>query len=168
MESASRYGAAAASASRSVTFVDTLLTFWPPLPEERECVTSTMCCGSDGGCCGGSFGGGGVGGTGGSGAAASGGGGQGDKATADVTMSLAQLPEGQLGELIIYRSGRVALQIGEHKLEVGPGTVNSCDQEIVSMGVAGSPGAPVDIHRLGKMHERLVVTPNVDSLLASL
>ena len=92
-------------------------------------------------------------------------GGDGDKAPQTAAMSLAQLGEGQLGELIIYRSGRVALQIGEHKLDVQPGTVNSCEQEIVSMSMPETPGGPVDLHRLGKMHERLVVTPNVDHLL---
>ena len=55
--------------------------------------------------------------------------------------------------------------IGEHALEVQPGTVCSCDQEVVAMGMASSPGGAVDLHQLGKMGERLVVTPNVDHLL---
>ena len=33
------------------------------------------------------------------------------------------------------------------------------------MGMPSAGGAPVDLHRLGKLNERLVVTPNVDSLL---
>ena len=93
--------------------------------------------------------------------------GDGDKEMVDAPTELAQLGVGQLGELILYESGRVALQIGEHQLDVTPGTVCSCDQEIVAMGTTSAPGAPVDIHRLGKMHERLVVTPNVDNLLCS-
>ena len=52
-------------------------------------------------------------------------------------------------------------------LDVEPGTVCSFDQEVVSMSVPSTPGAPVDLHRLGKMHERLVVTPNLDKLLQS-
>ena len=50
-------------------------------------------------------------------------------------------------------------------LDVQPGTVCSCDQEVVAMSVPGAPGAPIDLHRLGKMRERLVVTPNLDHLL---
>ena len=84
---------------------------------------------------------------------------------AEPKQELSKLGAGQLGELIIYKSGAVALQIGEHSLDVQPGTVGSCDQEVVTMSVPSKPGDPVDLHRLGKMHERLVVTPNLDHLL---
>ena len=59
---------------------------------------------------------------------------------------------------------QVALQIGDLLLDVQPGTVCSFDQEIVSIGMPSTPGGPVDLHRLGKMHERLIITPSLDSL----
>lgn len=88
------------------------------------------------------------------------------KAMGDAPVDLRSLGDGgQLGELVVRRSGKVCLQIGGLMLDVQPGTICSVDQEIVSMGVPEEPGGKVDLHRLGKMHERFVVTPNVDDLL---
>ena len=91
----------------------------------------------------------------------------GAKGSPETQMDLSHLGSGQLGELVVYESGRVALVIGEHELDVQPGTVCSCEQEVVAVGMPQIPGGPVDLHRLGKMKERLVVTPNVDHLLRS-
>lgn len=41
-------------------------------------------------------------------------------------------------------------------------------QEIVAMNMPGAPGGDVDMYRLGKLHERLVVTPDLDHLLGKL
>ena len=60
---------------------------------------------------------------------------------------------------------KVCLQIGGLMLEVQPGTVCSHHQEVVTMGMPEQEGGSVELHRLGPMHDRLVVTPNIDELL---
>ena len=79
---------------------------------------------------------------------------------------LQSLGSAQIGELVIRRSGKVGLRIGGLTLDVQAGTVCSMDQEIVRMGAPQGPaGSRVDLHRLGKLQERFVVTPNIDDLL---
>jgi len=92
---------------------------------------------------------------------------------------LADLQEGQLGELLVLRSGKVMLSIDGFLFDVHQGTECTFDQELVAIsspeGQSSSTSEPqrragerpVDIHRLGKLHERLILTPNVDSLLAA-
>ena len=83
----------------------------------------------------------------------------------DPPVELKDLGSGQLGELVVHKSGRVCLQIGGLMLDVQQGTVCSHAQEIVAMSLPDKPGGSVDLHRLGAMQERLVVTPNIDELL---
>ena len=45
------------------------------------------------------------------------------------------------------------------------GTVCSHFQEVVTMSVPEQEGSEVELHRLGQMQDRLVVTPNIDELL---
>ena len=85
--------------------------------------------------------------------------------TLDPQVSLGDLGSGQLGELVVHKSGKVCLQIGGLMLEVQPGTVCSHHQEVVTMGMPEQEGGSVELHRLGPMHDRLVVTPNIDELL---
>ena len=120
---------------------------------------------------GGSGGGGGGGGCGGCGAgggsSSSGGGTWAEGAAAKCApASLGQLGAGELGELVVHRSGKVSLRIGERLLEVQPGTACSIEQEIVAMRMPTAPGAHVDLYRLGKLRERLIATPDLDHLLA--
>ena len=65
----------------------------------------------------------------------------------------------------MHRSGRVRLRMGDFFLEVQPGTSCSSEQELVALGSA-APGERVDLHRLGKLHDRMIVTPDVEHLLA--
>ena len=65
------------------------------------------------------------------------------------------------------RRGMTKLRIGPLSLDVQPGTICSTDQEIVSMGMPTAEGGPVELHRLGKMRERMVVAPNLDHLLGT-
>lgn len=46
------------------------------------------------------------------------------------------------------------------------GTACSFDQEIVAMGMPAAAGGAVQMHRLGKTHERIVATPDINQLLA--
>ena len=79
---------------------------------------------------------------------------------------LDELGEGQLGELVVRRSGAVSLHIGDFKLDVQPGTTCSIEQEVVAMAMPPAPGEKIDLHRLGKLQERVVVTPDLDDLLS--
>lgn len=80
-------------------------------------------------------------------------------------MELNELSSGPLGELVVRRSGEVALKIGERILDVQPGTACCVDQEIVALVTPATPRGSVELHRLGKMNERMVVTPDVNHLL---
>lgn len=80
---------------------------------------------------------------------------------------LKQLPRGQLGELVVYKSGKVMLSIGGMLLDVHPGAETSFDQEIVALDeTQATTGGTAPLCRLGKLDQRLVVTPNLDDLLA--
>lgn len=97
------------------------------------------------------------------------GGGGGEGSVSSVTQSmptkLAELGCGKLGELFVRRSGRTTLRMGDHVLDIHPGTQCSFEQEIVAMHMPSSPGAPTPMYRLGKMSDRLVCTPDLDRLL---
>ena len=80
-------------------------------------------------------------------------------------VELRDLGSGLLGELVVRRSGKVQLRIGALSLDVQPGTICSTDQEIVTMAAPSEAGGDVELHRLGKMPERMVVAPNLDHLL---
>ena len=80
---------------------------------------------------------------------------------------LKQLPGGQLGELVVYKSGKVMLSIGGMLLDVHPGADTTFDQEIVALDeTQAAAGGTAPLCRLGKLEQRLVVTPNLDDLLA--
>ena len=104
---------------------------------------------------GGAPGGGGPG-AGASGASGTAGGGK------DGPAPLNELEGGQLGELLVRRSGKVTLSVGGMMLDVTPGTTCSIEQEIVVMGIPERPGEHVDLHQIGKLHERMVVTPDLE------
>ena len=72
---------------------------------------------------------------------------------------------GQLGELVVRRSGKMQLVMGGHVFDVQRGTMTSFDQEVVSMRMPAKPGEPCEMHRLGKMQERMVCTPDLEHLL---
>lgn len=96
----------------------------------------------------------------------------GSEATSDAAKTggpaaLTELSAGQLGELIVRRSGKVTLRIGDHLLDVTSGTACSIDQEVVAMSIPQQVGQDVHLHRLGKLHERLIITPDLDHLLSS-
>lgn len=59
---------------------------------------------------------------------------------------------------------QVVLHVGETLFDVQQGAGCSFDQELISIGQPARGGDQVDMHRLGKLNERVVVTPNIDSL----
>ena len=82
--------------------------------------------------------------------------------------SLKTLEDGKIGELIVHKSGKLVLQVGEFELDVRTGNECSFDQELTVLGPADKPGNSVDINQLGKLHRRIVVTPDVETLLPPL
>ena len=78
-----------------------------------------------------------------------------------------------MGELVVYRSGAVRLQVGGYWLDVRRGADTSFDQELVAVEEAaaevatshGAVDAPVQLHRVGKLAQRLVLAPDLDHLL---
>ena len=72
-----------------------------------------------------------------------------------------------VGELVVYKSGKVVLSVGDLLLDVHQGAACSFDQEIVALDEtqAVPAGGTAPLCRLGKLQRRIVVTPNLDHLL---
>lgn len=104
--------------------------------------------------------------------AAAPGGGKAAEAKADQTdgnkaCALGDLPPGDLGEMLVHKSGKVSLQIGNFRMHVDPGTPCSFAQELAALKLPpqGSTDG-VQLLRLGPVHERLLVTPDIARLLS--
>jgi len=97
--------------------------------------------------------------------------------------TLEDMEAGTQGELLVYKSGKVVWSLHGFLLELQQGAPCSFDQEIVALrqppDADGGEGAlvtvgaptgkasavPMHLYRLGRMAHRLVVTPDVPSLL---
>uniref|UniRef100_K7FF32 RNA polymerase III subunit D n=1 Tax=Pelodiscus sinensis TaxID=13735 RepID=K7FF32_PELSI len=82
---------------------------------------------------------------------------------ADHICTLADLPEGQVGKLLIRKSGRVQLALGRVTLDVTMGTPCSFLQELVSVGIGDSRTGEMIV--LGHVKHKLVCSPDFESLL---
>nr|XP_006625860.1 PREDICTED: DNA-directed RNA polymerase III subunit RPC4 [Lepisosteus oculatus]XP_015202072.1 PREDICTED: DNA-directed RNA polymerase III subunit RPC4 [Lepisosteus oculatus] len=82
---------------------------------------------------------------------------------AENTCSLADLAEGQVGKLLVRKSGRVQLVLGQNTLDISLGTPCSFLQELVSVG-AGD-GRTGDLTVLGHITHKLVCSPDFHALL---
>ncbi|KAH3872258.1 hypothetical protein DPMN_035473 [Dreissena polymorpha] len=76
--------------------------------------------------------------------------------------SLHNFSEGLVGKLIVRKSGRVQLRLGNTLLNVTMGTPCGFLQDVASVRVDGNHG---DISLLGHIDHRLVCTPDFESLL---
>ena len=74
--------------------------------------------------------------------------------------SLTDLPPTKLGKLIFFRSGRIKLKIGDVLFDVTPGAQVKARQEVAYIDVSSQKCAV-----LGNISQRIVVTPDVDSIL---
>lgn len=70
------------------------------------------------------------------------------------------LPAGQLGSLVIYKSGKIKMKIGDVLLDVNEGVQCLFHQELMS--VQASTG---EAFRLGQVNHRLVCTNDVEDLV---
>uniref|UniRef100_A0A8C4YAL6 RNA polymerase III subunit D n=1 Tax=Gopherus evgoodei TaxID=1825980 RepID=A0A8C4YAL6_9SAUR len=77
--------------------------------------------------------------------------------------TLGDLPEGQVGKLLIRKSGKVQLVLGKVTLDVTMGTPCSFLQELVSVGIGDSRTGEMII--LGHVKHKLVCSPDFESLL---
>lgn len=82
---------------------------------------------------------------------------------ADCSCTLADLPEGQLGKLVVRRSGRVQLVLGRVTLDVTMGTPCSFLQELVSVGIGDGRNGELTV--LGHVKHKLVCSPDFEALL---
>ncbi|NXH40801.1 RPC4 polymerase, partial [Dicaeum eximium] len=82
---------------------------------------------------------------------------------AENTCTLADLPEGQVGKLLIRKSGKVQLVLGKVTLDVTMGTPCSFLQELVSVGIGDSRTGEMIV--LGHVRHKLVCSPDFEALL---
>lgn len=86
-----------------------------------------------------------------------------DSAQSDSSCALSDLPEGQLGKLVLRRSGRVQLLLGRVTLDVTMGTPCSFLQELVSVGIGDGRSGELTV--LGHVKHKLVCSPDFEALL---
>ncbi|XP_048379187.1 DNA-directed RNA polymerase III subunit RPC4 isoform X1 [Stegostoma tigrinum] len=82
---------------------------------------------------------------------------------AENSCSLMDLTEGQIGKLLIRKSGRVQLVLGQVILDVTMGTTCSFLQELVSIGFGENRTGEMTV--LGHVKHKLVCSPDFESLL---
>jgi len=83
------------------------------------------------------------------------------KAAEGRPASLAELPPGKIGKLLVLRNGSVKMQIGEVLFDVSPGIPCQMLQEFAAVDPSSRT-----ITMLGEIEKRIIVTPNIDSLLS--
>lgn len=79
-----------------------------------------------------------------------------------VGADINRMPDGRLGKLKIHRSGRVTMDIGGINFDVDQGCQTHFQQDIACV----CPEAK-EVIFLGQVHKRVVLSPDVDSLLAA-
>ncbi|XP_029459669.1 DNA-directed RNA polymerase III subunit RPC4 isoform X2 [Rhinatrema bivittatum] len=82
---------------------------------------------------------------------------------AENTCTLGDLGEGQVGKLLVRKSGKIQLVLGKVTLDVTMGTSCSFLQELVSLGLGD--GRTGDMTILGHVKHKLVCSPDFESLL---
>ncbi|KAM6294644.1 DNA-directed RNA polymerase III subunit RPC4, partial [Aegotheles albertisi] len=82
---------------------------------------------------------------------------------AENICTLGDLPEGQVGKLLVRRSGKVQLVLGRVTLDVTMGTPCSFLQELVSVGIGDNRTGEMIV--LGHVKHKLVCSPDFEALL---
>lgn len=77
--------------------------------------------------------------------------------------TLGRLPDGHLGKLRIHKSGKVRMELGGVMFDVNEGCETFFQQDIACI----CPNAS-EIFQLGRVNKRMVLTPDLDSLMADL
>ncbi|XP_069034568.1 DNA-directed RNA polymerase III subunit RPC4 [Embiotoca jacksoni] len=82
----------------------------------------------------------------------------------DNSCNLKDLREGAVGKMLVRKSGRVQLILGQVKLDVSLGTSCSFFQELVSVRTEGKTG---NLTVLGNIKHKMVCSPDFEALLES-
>ncbi|RZC49491.1 hypothetical protein C5167_017917 [Papaver somniferum] len=77
--------------------------------------------------------------------------------------SLEELPPGFVGKILVYKSGKVKLKIGDTLYDVSPGSHFSFVNEVVAVNTDKK-----QCWSVGELTARAIVTPDVDSLLSAI
>jgi hypothetical protein len=76
------------------------------------------------------------------------------------SVPLSELPDGYLGKILVYKSGKIKLRIGNFLYDVTSGTPMSFHQEVAVF----SPDNKA-CYSLGDISGRMLITPDLDQLL---
>ncbi|KAI8579300.1 hypothetical protein K450DRAFT_242556 [Umbelopsis ramanniana AG] len=76
-------------------------------------------------------------------------------------IDICHLPDGQIGSLLVYKSGKVKLRVGETMMDLEPGILANCLEDLVIVEPNDKPHAC----QLGSVQHKLVASPNLDDLL---
>ncbi|AWP06821.1 putative DNA-directed RNA polymerase III subunit RPC4 [Scophthalmus maximus] len=85
-----------------------------------------------------------------------------EEETEDNNCNMKDLREGLVGKMLVRKSGRVQLILGQVTLDVSLGTSCSFLQELVSIGTEGRTG---DLTVLGNIKHKMVCSPDFEALL---
>ncbi|XP_022612639.1 DNA-directed RNA polymerase III subunit RPC4 [Seriola dumerili] len=85
-----------------------------------------------------------------------------EEETEENSCNLKDLREGLVGKMLVRKSGRVQLILGQVTLDVSLGTSCSFLQELVSIGTEGRTG---DLTVLGNVKHKMVCSPDFEALL---
>lgn len=84
------------------------------------------------------------------------------ESSAPASCQMSRMPDGEIGKLRIYKSGRVELVMGELSFQVDQGSECNFDQQLACVCAEEN-----EIMLLGPAGRRMVVTPNVEQMLAA-
>ncbi|KAF3433169.1 hypothetical protein FNV43_RR24271 [Rhamnella rubrinervis] len=73
---------------------------------------------------------------------------------------LEELPGGHMGKMLVYKSGAIKLKLGHTLYDVSPGSDCTFSQDVVAINTSDK-----ECCVLGELRKRVVVAPDVDSLL---
>eukprot|EP01118_Nematostelium_gracile_P008898 TRINITY_DN2974_c0_g1_i1.p1 TRINITY_DN2974_c0_g1~~TRINITY_DN2974_c0_g1_i1.p1 ORF type:complete len:299 (-),score=62.93 TRINITY_DN2974_c0_g1_i1:139-1002(-) len=76
--------------------------------------------------------------------------------------NLLNLPEGQIGRVLIYKSGKVVWKIGDFEYELKPGTQANFLQQVIAFDQQAAT-----CYELGDLASRLICVPTIETLLQS-
>ncbi|KAG8381537.1 hypothetical protein BUALT_Bualt06G0132000 [Buddleja alternifolia] len=80
--------------------------------------------------------------------------------TSRTGCSLAELPEGHMGKMLVYKSGAVKLKLGDALFDVSPGSECISAQNVAAINTSGKHFCLIE-----DLNKRAIVMPDIDSLL---
>ncbi|KAF8667263.1 hypothetical protein HU200_052932 [Digitaria exilis] len=87
---------------------------------------------------------------------------EGVRTPSHIGSKLRELPGGYMGKILVYKSGKVKMKIGDTLFDVSSGSNCKFVQEVAAMNTREKHCCTV-----GEISKRAVITPNIDSLLGS-